>query len=153
MSHHGLLILHWFRHRAVSRNPKLTTVAATRLIFGQVASTVVGLGFRATFSTFLWLGLGLSFWYDLRVTTKISSLGWDIFQDIAAATDYLDWPAEASASDSSGALFGDDIIKSTTKPIDSEASVRRAQMGRHWRAGLVTMKRNLSDMRFWAMLT
>ena len=152
MSHHGLLILHWFRHRAVSRTPKLTTVAATRLIFGQVASTVVGLGFRATFSTFLWLGLGLSFWYDLRVTTKISSPGWDIFQDIAAATDYLDWPAEASASDSSGAFFGDDIIKIMTKPVDLEASLRRVKIGCRCKDDIVTTKNNLLDMRLWVTL-
>ncbi len=48
-----ILTLTIIKVQCTARNPNPTTVAATRRLFGRVAATVVGLGFRAVHCTFI----------------------------------------------------------------------------------------------------
>ena len=72
--------------------------------------------------------------------------------DDTTDVDDLGWTQKVSASDSSGLLFRDNVIKSMTKSIDSEALLRRTQMGRRWKSDVVKMKKHLLYVRFWSAL-
>ena len=55
-------------YRAVFRKPNLTTVAATRLVFGRVVSTVVRLGFRGLHLVFFMVRVRVRVILDCGVT-------------------------------------------------------------------------------------
>jgi len=76
--------------------------------------------------------------------------------DADAAVDDPGWLSEEIASDSSVVLLCDDMTQSMVEPVDSDAALRlysvaalgQIQMGRRWKAVVVTMNKHPLDMRF-----